>query len=286
MKAISNPVDAANRIWFAVIAVLLLLVYYPIISPLLERFGARESYYSHGYLVPFITAYLIWRKKEALSSVSLNGSFWGLPLILGGLALHLVSFFLKMNFPSYLSLLTVMFGVVLFLGGWQLTRILLVPLGFLIFMLPLPEVMVLNIAFKMKILATQLSTELVRFAGMDVTFEGSKILYSGGFLLVGDPCSGLRSLISFLALGAVTVQLTEGSNWKKGILLLSVIPIALLSNVARIVVLTTASYIYGSQVAAGFLHDLMGIMVFVFGFIGLIVIMKVLKCHLSLGTVS
>jgi len=91
-------------------------------------------------------------------------------------------------------------------------------------------------------------------------------------------------LISFLALGAVIVQLTAGSNWKKGILLLSVIPIALFSNVVRIVVLTVASYIYGSQIAAGFLHDFMGVMVFVFGFIGLIFVMNVLKCHLSLGT--
>ena len=284
MKSLSNLSDPAAKIWFSLVAVCLLLVYYPIVSPLLERFGARESYYSHGYLVPFITAYLIWRKRQALAAVPLNGSWWGLPLILGGLAVHLISFFLRINFPSYLSLLTVLFGVVIFLGGWHLTRLLAVPLAFLIFMLPLPEVMVLNIAFKMKILATQISTELVSLAGMDVTFEGSKILFPGGFIWVGDPCSGLRSLISFLALGAVVVQLTDGNNWKKSILLVSVVPIAIFSNVIRIMVLTAASYIYGSQIAAGFLHDFMGIMVFVFGFVGLIIVMKVLKCHLSLGT--
>ena len=73
-------------------------------------------------------------------------------------------------------------------------------------------------------------------------------------------------------------------EWKKGFLLVSVVPIAIFSNVIRIMVLTTASYVYGSQVAAGFLHDFMGIMVFVFGFAGLIIVMKVLKCHLSVGT--
>ncbi len=106
-------------------------------------------------------------------------------------------------------------------------------------------------------------------------------------MLVGDPCSGLRSLISFIALGTVIVQLTSGNIWKKGILFFAVIPIALLSNVIRIMVLTVASYFYGNQIIDGFFHDFMGIMVFVIGFIGfigLITLMNFLKCHLSLET--
>ena len=267
-------------IWVGIIAGLLFCAYYPIIEPLLQRFEARDSYYSHGYMVPFISAYLAWRKRKELAALQPQGSLWGLPLIVIGLLVHVVSYFLKINFTTYVSCLVVIFGTVLFLGGWKITRVLLFPMIFLIFMIPLPRVVILGISFEMKLFAAEISSWLINLVGIETSVSGSRIFYPGGFLLVGDPCSGLRSLISFLALGTVLVQLTSGNIWKKGVLFASVVPIALLSNVVRIIVLTVASYIYGSHIAAGFLHDFMGIMVFVIGFIGLIALMNILKCHL------
>lgn len=280
-KSEELPNNLNVGIWLGVIAAFLMFVYYPILEPLLSRFDARDSYYSHGYLVPFVTAFLIWNKRESIAAIPLQGTLWGLPLIIGALLMHVVSYFLKINFPSYVSCLIAIFGIVLFLGGWRFTKALTFPLGFLFFMIPLPEMMIHSITFNMKLLATEISTFIVNFIGVEATFQGSRIFFQDGFLWVGDPCSGLRSLISFLALGTVLVQLVPGASWKKVILFLSVIPIALLSNVARIVILTIASYIYGSQVADGFLHDLTGILVFVFGFIGLTIVMGVLKCRPS-----
>lgn len=268
-------------LWLAAIAGCLALVYYPIVEPLLSRFDARDSYYSHGYLVPFVTAFLIWNKRETIATIPLQGSLWGLPLIIGALLLHTTSYFLKINFPSYASCLVAIFGIMLFIGGWRFTKAMAFPLGFLIFMIPLPKMIIHSITFEMKLLATQISTALVNLMGIDVTFQGSRIFFDGGFLWVGDPCSGLRSLISFLALGTVLVQLVPGAAWKKVLLFLSVIPIAILSNVGRIVILTVASYIYGSQVADGLLHDFTGILVFIFGFIGLTIVMGLLKCRQS-----
>ena len=271
-------------IWGGIIAVLFFCTYYTAIEHLLQRFGARDSYYSHGYLVPFVSAYLIWLKRKKLAAIQPEGSFWGLFLVIIGLFVHIVGYFLKINFVSYASGFLVIFGITLFLGGWKVIKVLLFPLLFLIFMIPLPKVVVLGIAFEMKLLASEISSWLVTMMGVETSVSGSRIFYPGGFLLVGDPCSGLRSLISFLALGTLIVELTSGNAWKKGILFLSVIPIAILSNVVRIVVLTLASYIYGSQVVDGFFHDFMGIMVFVIGFVGLVTLMNILKCHLSLET--
>ncbi len=271
-------------IWTCIIAGLLCYAYYPLAEHLIMRFEARDSYYSHGYLVPFVTAYLIWRKREELSTLTPQGSFIGLPLIIAGLLIYTVSYFLEVNFFGYVSFLIVLFGIVIYLGGWKVTRALLFPLLFLIFMIPLPKVVILAISFEMKMLASEISSWLVNLVGIETSVSGSRIFYPGGFLWVGDPCSGLRSLISFLALGTVVVQLTSGKAWKKTVLFISVIPIALLSNVVRIFVLTVASYFYGSQIVDGFLHDFMGFMVFVIGFIGLITFMNILKCHLSLET--
>ncbi len=272
--------NKAILIWVSIITGLLACTYYEAIGHLLQRFEARDSYYSHGYMVPFVSAYLIWRKRKELAALKPQGSLWGLPLVAVALLVHVVSYFLKINFTSYISCLAVLFGISLFLGGWKITKVLLFPLIFLIFMIPLPRVVILGISFEMKLMASEISCWLMSLAGLKVEASGSRIFYPGGFLLVGDPCSGLRSLISFLALGTVVVQLTSGEIWKKTILFLSVVPIALLSNVVRIMVLTFASYIYGSQIIDGFLHDFMGIMVFVIGFIGLITLMNILKCHL------
>mgnify|MGYP000029422604 CR=1 FL=1 len=271
-------------VWIGIIAALLFCTYFTAIEHLLQRFDARDSYYSHGYMVPFISAYLVWRKRKELAILQPQGSLWGLPLIVAGLLVHIISYFLKINFTSYASFLVVLFGISLFLGGWKITRVFLFPLIFLIFMMPLPRVAILGISFEMKLLASEISSWLINLMGIETSVSGSRIFYPGGFVLVGDPCSGLRSLISFLALGTVVVQLTSGNVWKKSILFFSVIPIALFSNVIRIIVLTLASYIYGNQIIEGFFHDFMGIMVFVIGFIGLVALMNILKCHLSLET--
>ena len=271
-------------VWIGIIAVLLFCTYFTAIEHLLQRFDARDSYYSHGYMVPFISAYLVWRKRKELATLQPKGSLWGLPLIVAGLLVHITSYFLKINFTSYASCLVVLFGISIFLGGWKITGVLLFPLIFLIFMIPLPRVVILGISFEMKLLASEISSWLINLMGIETSVSGSRIFYPGGFVLVGDPCSGLRSLISFLALGTVVVQLTSGNIWKKSILFFSVIPIALFSNVIRIIVLTLASYIYGNQIIEGFFHDFMGIMVFVIGFIGLVALMNILKCHLSLET--
>ena len=258
-----------------------LLVFFPLYSHLFQRFNARESYYSHGFLIPFVIAYLVFRKRKDLKAIAPESCFWGLVIFLLGLALHLISLILKINFTSYLSIPIVIGGVILYLRGVKFTRELLFPLAFLIFMLPLPEVMIIGISFKLKILAAQAATLLGNSMGVKAVLSGSTIYYPGGFLLVGDPCSGLRSLISFLALSALLTQFIEVARWKKIFLFFSAVPIALLSNLLRISFLLMVSFVYGKKAASGFVHDVSGYMVFVLGFIGLIAVSKILKCRLA-----
>ena len=102
---------------------------------------------------------------------------------------------------------------------------------FLIFMIPLPNVVIIAVSFKMKMLAAQMASGIVSLMGIPITRDGSTIYLPAGSLVVGDPCSGLKSLISLLALGVVFTQFTNASRFKKNILCLSAIPIAMISNV-------------------------------------------------------
>lgn len=265
----------------ALIIILLIAIYVPAFISLGGRFLATETYYSHGFLVPLVSAYLIWRKrkrlKELLPAPSCKS---GLMLLIAGLLLHFISTALKINFGSYISLPIVMGGLVLYLFGKQIARELVFPISFLIFMLPLPRVIIIAVSFKMKMLAAQISSGAVNMMGISAIRDGSTIYLPNGSLLVGEPCSGLRSLISLLALGAVFTQFISGSRVKKNVLFLSAIPIALMSNVLRIILLLLTTFIYGEKVALGFFHDFSGMLVFVFAFIGLAIIMRLLRCQI------
>ena len=270
-----------NIIKIIIVTFLFIGIFVPTFINLAGRFIAADSYYSHGFLVPLISAYLVWRKRKKLKSLPIESSQAGLFILLGGLLLHIISSLLKINFGSSLALLIVLEGMILYLFGRKINRQLLFPLVFLIFMIPLPKVIIIGISFKMKLLAAQIASNLVNQIGISAIREGSTVYLSNGKLVVGDPCSGLRSLISLLALGAIFTQLTTGTNLRKNVLFLSTIPIALASNALRIVALLWVTYVYGEKVALGFFHDFSGMMVFVFAFSGLVLMTRILKCRLA-----
>ena len=233
--------------------------------------------------MPVVCAYLIWRKRSKLKALPVESSQAGLFILIAGLLLHIISSILKINFGSYVSLVIVLEGLVLYLLGKKVNRQLLFPLAFLVFMIPLPNVIIIGLSFKMKILASQISSNLISKMGIPAVRDGSTIYLPNGKLMVGDPCSGLRSLISLLALGALFTQFIQGSRAKKNILFLSAAPIALASNALRIIALLLVTYVYGEQAALGLFHDFSGMMVFIIAFLGLFLMTKALRCRFEVG---
>jgi exosortase len=272
------------RIQYFIIILLTLFIFQPIMYPLYFRFTAVDSYYSHGFLIPFLTLYLIWRKKNILRTLPVKPSIIGLYITLLSLLMHFAGYLIEFNFLSYMAFFLYIFGIVLYLFGKIITKALFAPLFFLIFMFPLPHVMIIGITFKMKMIAAYLANFIINQMGLKTSLVGSKIFYPGGVLTVEDPCSGLRSLISFIALGAVLMQLIQSPVWKKLVLFTSVIPIALLSNIVRVILLVYGCFIYGTEKVSGLVHDSIGMLVFVIGFILLIFVIGMLKCSISQET--
>ena len=260
---------------------LLIAIYVPTFISLGHKYLAADSYYSHGFLVPVVSAYLIWSKRKKIQALlpGAQSAKSGLILLAAGLLLHLISTALSIDFGSYISLPIVLAGLGFYLFGKTIFPLLLFPLVFLIFMLPLPNVIIIAISFKMKMLAAQIASGAVSMMGIPIILDGSTIYLPAGSLVVGDPCSGLKSLISLLALGVVFTQFTNASALKKNILCLSAIPIAVMSNVLRIILLILAAYVYGEKAALGFFHDFTGMLVFIFAFIGLVTVVRLLKCQ-------
>jgi exosortase len=139
-------------------------------------------------------------------------------------------------------------------------------------------VLISNISFKLKIFAAQLATTVLNNNLRISCFQdGSTIQMQNTKVIVDDVCSGLRSLISLTALGAVFAYGIKSNPFNKAIVFLSTIPIAVLTNATRIIFLATVSEIWGAQYARGFVHDFSGFIVFAFAYILLFIVVKLLE---------
>ena len=168
-------------------------------------------------------------------------------------------------------------GLVLLFFGKNYLRPLLFPIAFLLFMIPLPAVAIANLSFRLKIFAAQIATFTINKLGVPAIREGSLIRTIHSQIMVEDPCSGIRSLIALIALGALMAYYSKLSRVKKAALFISSVPIAVSTNIIRIIALSMVSEIYGEKYATGFFHDAMGILVFVFAFLGLALVERVLE---------
>src|SRR3989338_10448123 len=258
-------------------AVVLILAYAPVLQWMWDRWFARDSYYSHGILVPLVTIFLIWQKRDELKAIKREESPWGMRLIIGGVLLHVLSSLFRVYFVSGFSMLTVLIGLTLYFYGWKMFRAVSFPICFLIFMIPLPLVVITDISFTMKIFAAKIAAFLLNSMRIPAIREGSLIKMQHAYVMVDDVCSGLRSLISLTALGSIFAYWMKSEMGKRILLFLSTIPIAIITNVFRVVFLSAIAEIWGPQFATGFVHDFSGFAVFALAFLLLYAAGKILE---------
>jgi len=258
--------------------ILAMISYIPTFAWMVDRWSVKDTYYSHGFLVPFIIAFIVWLKRGELAKLKIQpANNMGWAFFITGISIHALSALWRVYFSSGFSLILVIIGLVLLFLGKTFLRKLLFPIFFLLFMIPLPLVAIANISFKLKIFASQISTAILNGLGVAAIRDGSVIKTMHSYLVVEDPCSGIRSLIALIALGALMAYFSNISRTRKAVLFVSAIPIAIAGNVIRIVGLSLVSEMYGAKWATGLFHDTMGILVFVFAFFSLLIIGKLLE---------
>ena len=259
------------------LAGIFILTYIPTLLWMWNRWFAWDSYYSHGILIPFVSGFLIWQMRDELAAIKPKRSPWGMPLIIAGLIIHLASSLFRIYFTSGFSMLGVLTGLILFLYGSKIFKKIVFPVCFLIFMIPVPLVVVANISFKMKIFAAQIATTILNNIGLVTVRAGSILKMQHTYVVVDDVCSGLRSLVSLSALGSIFAWWLKAPMYKRILLFCSTIPIAIATNVLRIIFLAFISEVWGPPYATGFAHDFAGFMVFALAFALLYAVGKVLE---------
>jgi len=238
----------------------LLFLYYPVLTKWF-RAWIDDANYSHGPLILLFSLYLVWSQKDELSKVEIRGSWFGLALVLAGLMLFLLGWVAGELFTQRLSFLIVLYGGLIFLLGWPLARKLLFPVWILVLTIPIPYVIYNSLTFPLKLFATKMATSLLQLVGISVYRDGNIIVLPNTTLQVVDACSGIRSLISLLAICSILAYFVNGF-WRKVIIVISAVPIAIGVNILRIFITGILSYKLGKSAAEGFFHTFSGILVF------------------------
>lgn len=250
-------------------------LYFDIFLGMIEDWSTNDNY-SHGFLVPFITVYLIWTLKDKISETPIRPSYLGLFLLIGSLIFFIVTSIGAELFTMRFSIIFVLISGVYFLLGRDVMRMVAPPIFYLIFMIPFPAIIWNKIAFPLKIFATSIAVSVIKLIQIPVYSEGNIIHLANTTLEVVDACSGLRSLVSLLALSAAFALISELSKVRKIILFFSAVPIAIVLNIFRLTITAIFAKHYGPKVAQGFLHDVSGIVVFIIALLTLFFINKFL----------
>jgi exosortase len=173
--------------------------------------------------------------------------------------------YLEVYSPSGFTLPVLIGGIIIYFWGWGIFKTLFFPLFYLFFAIPFPMNWVHTLSFRLKIIAMGISTSLARFLGVEMEEKGSYLFFQDGdHLLVGSPCSGLRSLIALVALGVLyAVEFTSLNLMGRTVVILLTVPIAMISNVLRITFLCLLADGAGVEAASGWVHDVSGYAIYV-----------------------
>jgi exosortase len=240
------------------------------------RYSAAESYYSHGYIVPLVSLYLAYLERQKLSAAEIGSCPGGILVIIMALFLHVLATMADINFLSGFSMYFYVVGACLFFFGAKIVRIVMFPLGFLLFMFPIPDLVIDFLGLPTKSIASSIGLSMIDVFGIPYYREGFRIELADCTFVVGTPCNGMKSLISFAALGCVASHMMGTSLLKRIILLVLIYPLAIVLNGVRIAVLVLIAYRFGIENAApeSPLHDLSGLAVF---FVGMLVLFALIR---------
>jgi exosortase len=247
--------------WVPAVAVGLAFLY--LFRGALATMAARweDPTFSHGWVIAPAAAVIAWVKRDTWMHLPATGSWWGLVVIVLGLLSLLVATFASVNFFPAVSMLIVVGGFILFFGGWPYMKALAFPYAFLYFMVPWPDFLLEALSVPMQQNTTTYSALLAHLINLPVQRDGVNLFLMNpdgtqkAAFEVAVACSGLRSLVALLALAAGVAYFTPVAMWKRWLLFLIGIPMAMVANIIRVFLILCVGLWISPKIAATIFHD-------------------------------
>lgn len=251
---------------FSVLVALWIVSFIPVF-PRLVYTWLNHADNSHGILVPLISLFFVWQKRGDLKAAKISSSNWGAFILSASMFLYLLGLASGTEIISRTMVVFSLIGLLLFNLGKEVVKILVFPLLFLLFMIPVPIALQSAVAFPLQLFATKISFFFIQALSIPVYQEGNMLYFAHAQLEVAEACSGIRSISAFTVLSVVFAYLLDKGWSRRIVLLASAIPLAMFTNIIRITGTGILAHFYGSRIADSFLHEFSGIVVFAFGFI-------------------
>ena len=231
------------------------------IEELVKRWDSQEEY-SHGYLIVFVSLFLLWQKRAELTACEFEPSWTGAAVVFVGAMIALLGELTALFLLIHYALVAMLLGLALALMGWRGLRIVLVPILLLLFAIPLPYFIDSDLSGELQLLSSGLGVAIIRVFDIPVYLEGNIIDLGVYKLQVVEACSGLRYLYPLMSFGFICAYIWRARFWKKAVLFLSTIPITIFMNSFRIGIIGVLTDKVGIEAAQGFLHDFEGWFIF------------------------
>jgi exosortase len=269
IAATTTTLSRTAWVQLTLLALLLTLLYLRILAGMSAQWWSDPNY-SHGFIVPFFSAWMLWRERKRLAEAPVRPSSLGLLVIAAALGILVLGVLGAENFLSRTSLLFLLAGLVIQFRGWACFRAMLFPWAILFLMIPLPAIIFNRIALPLQFLSSRLASALLGAIGVPVYREGNVINLPSLSLDVVEACSGLRSLVSLVTLAVFYGYLFEPRISRRFLLVLSSIPIAVAANGFRIMGSGLLGEYWSPDKAEGFFHLFSGWLIFILS-LGLLV---------------
>ncbi len=269
--ALTKPTRLAAWAVAGIAALLAAVAFRGTLYELIMRWASEEEY-SHGFLVPLVSMWLLWKRRYALLANIAEPAWTGPILILVALLIYVVGQLSSIFILSPLAFVVTLFGICLACGGLPLLRVAFVPIAFLVFAIPLPHFIDANLTLELQLVSSKLGATFIRMFQIPVYLEGNVIDLGNYKLQVVEACSGLRYLFPLFSLSFLAAYLFQAPIWQRALLLFSSIPITIAMNGFRIGLVGVTVDRWGPQMADGVLHFFEGWIIFVAA--GLLIVLE------------
>ena len=251
-------------------------LYAPVLKHLVGQW-AHDPNYSHGFFVPAFSLFAIWSERDKLRKLRPEPAASGLLVLLFGLAVLTAGTLGAELFLSRVSLLLTIAGLVILIYGWNYIRAIFFPWIFLLFMIPIPAIILNQITFPLQLLASRTAAHTLPWMGVPVLREGNIIQLPAMALEVAEACSGIRSLMSLATLAIIYGYLMEPRISIRWVLALASVPIAVIANSLRIIGTGLLVQYWDPDKAQGFFHTFSGWLIFVVSLVMLFLLHRALQ---------
>jgi exosortase len=276
---LSSPrIKIPSRAWLpaSIIGVLLVALYYRIgIKLIVDWYNIAD--YSHGFLVPLFSIFLIWDKRKKIAETPVRPSWYGLLLVGLGLVILIFGVYGVDLFTSRVSFVVLLTGLIWTFLGSAMLRQLRFPVLILLLAIPFPAIIFNQITFPLQLLASKLASSTLPLLGVPVLQEGNVIQLPVMKLEVAEACSGIRSLMSLFTLAVFYGYFLERTTSRRVILALASIPIAVAANAIRIVGTGLCVQYWDPVKALGFFHEFSGWVMFVISLVCLYLLHRFMR---------